>query len=355
MLLLSFKEHVSSFSSLKIIGVCILQFAFLVVGAQKPLVVSTASIFADMAKNITGDEVVVEMIVPTGGDPHIYEPTPADVQLVERADLILMNGLTFEGWLQELIENSGTKAKVITITNGIEPIQSLAYKNSTDPHAWMDAKLGLVYIENIKNALIELHPGGRKTFEFNYGLYRQQLLEMDTFIKRSIESIPEQRRILITSHDAFRYYGNRYGIVVESVLGTSTDADIQTSDIIRLSKIIDDYGIPSVFIESTVNPKVLQQLAKDKGIQIGGKLYSDSIGDEDSGAPSYLEMLRYNTSTIVRALLADPNQNNSSLKANAGVDNDSEGASNPFPFGWLILIGLLMGGGFWFISRNLKQ
>ena len=318
--------------------------------AQKPIVVSTASIFADMAENIAGDAVEVEMIVPIGGDPHIYEPTPADVQLVEKTSLILMNGLTFEGWLNELIANSGTNARTVRITEGIEPIQSLAYKNSTDPHAWMDAQLGLTYIENIKNALVELLPSAKDKFEFNYGVYRQQLEDIDALIQNEIQKIPEDQRILITSHDAFRYYGNRYGIKVESVLGTSTDADIQTSDIIRLSKIIEEYNIPSVFIESTVNPKVLEQLASDKGIRIGGKLFSDSIGDSKSEAPTYLDMLKYNTRTIVKALTPGDIQTNSEEQE---VTQEPDGNGSSYTL--IGIIAVLLIGGLWIVSRNIQK
>lgn len=280
----------------------LLLLTILAISQEKPLVVATASIFADMADNIAGGLVEVRSIVPIGGDPHIYEPTPADVQLVQSANLILKNGLTFEGWLNELIENSGTKANSVLITNGITPIESVQYKNSTDPHAWMSAVNGLIYLRNIKMALSELMPASKDVFEFNHAIYEKQLMDLDTFIRNQINSIPESKRILITSHDAFRYYGNEYGIRVESVLGTSTDADIQTSDIIRLNTIIKKFAIPAVFIESTVDPKLLKQLASDNQISIGGKLFSDSIGDEDSEAPTYLDMLKFNTKTIVKGL-----------------------------------------------------
>jgi ABC-type Zn uptake system ZnuABC Zn-binding protein ZnuA len=309
---------------------------------DKKKVVATASIFADMAQVIAGDLVEVETIVPIGGDPHIYEPTPGDAQLVYKADLVLRNGLTFEGWLNELIENSGTKAKIATITKSIKPIESLQYKNSTDPHAWMDATNGLRYIENIKNALIELDSDNQDIYEFNYGLYRQQIEDMDKYIKEAILQIPEQRRILITSHDAFRYYGLRYGIRVEAILGTSTDADAQTSDIVRLNKIIKESGIPAVFVETTVNPKLLQQIATDNNIGIGGKLFSDSIGDKDSPAPTYLDMLKYNTATIVAALTKEVDKTE--------LANESRG-SNP----WLyIVLGVLLVGGFFFMATKLN-
>ena len=319
--------------------------AALLPGQDAPLVVATASIFADMADNIGGGEVEVKTIVPIGGDPHLHEATPADAILVKSADLILKNGLTFEGWLNELIENSGTGAEVKLITDGIKPIESLKYSNSTDPHAWMSAANGLLYLRNIKDALCRLAPEKKEIFEFNYGIYAQQLEDLHREIHRMIDSIPEQQRILITSHDAFRYYGNEYGIRVEAILGTSTDAEIQTSDIIRLNRIIEESGIPAVFIESTVDPKVLQQLAKDNDIGIGGKLYSDSIGDKESQAPTYLDMLRYNTKTIVTAL--------QTVRENRVDVNASEGAAgNSLVFG-LILGGLLLGG-FVVVFRNLK-
>ncbi|MFN7117931.1 MAG: metal ABC transporter solute-binding protein, Zn/Mn family [Saprospiraceae bacterium] len=314
-----------------------------VFGQTKPLVVATASIFADMAKNIGGDAVEVRSIVPIGGDPHMYEPTPGDAQLAASADLILRNGLTFEGWLNELIANAGTKADIVLITKGIQPIESQQYKNSTDPHAWMDARNGLIYIENIKNALVTLVPDQRAMFEFNYNVYRQQLLDMDNYIQQKINTIAPQKRVLITSHDAFRYYAKRYGIRVEAVLGTSTDAEVQTSDIIRLNKVIKESGVPAIFIETTVNPKVIQQLATDNQVRIGGKLYSDSIGDANSPAPSYLDMLQYNTNTIVEALT-------SAASPAAAEAPNSDRASTIFG----LIAGILLAGGFFVVFKKLN-
>lgn len=268
----------------------------------RPLVVASASIFADMAKNLGGGEVRVEMVVPIGGDPHIFEPTPESVRLVADADLILINGLTFEGWMNELIANSGTRAKTVTITEGIETIESEEYENSADPHAWMTANNGLTYINNIRDALIELDPFNRKIYEFNAGVYLQQLEDLDREIFTLIETIPEKQRVLITSHDAFRYFGRYYGIRVEAALGTSTDADVQTDDVNRLTNIIRDTGVPAIFVESTVNPKLIRQIAEDTDVIIGGSLYADSLGEEDTEAGTYEGMLKFNVATIVGAL-----------------------------------------------------
>lgn len=275
----------------------------------KPLVVATASMIADIADNIGGEFIELKTIVPIGGDPHMYEPTPSDAVLASKADVVLLNGLTFEGWLNELIDNSGTKADMVLVTEGIVPITSTVYKNAPDPHAWMDAENGIVYAKNIKDALTRILPSRAKEFAFNFNAYKSTLISLHEYIKKEINKIPKERRVLITSHDAFQYYGRKYGLTLESVLGTSTDAQAQTSDIVRLNKIIKSSGVPAVFIESTVNPKLLNQIAEDNNVKIGGKLFSDSIGEKDSDAPTYVDMLKFNTETIVNALLMSPAEN----------------------------------------------
>lgn len=304
------------------------------------MVLATASIFADMAENIAGGHLEIKTIVPIGGDPHIYEPTPGDVQLVVKANLILKNGLTFEGWIDGLIAGSGSKAKVVTITNGINPVQAV-YKNSYDPHAWMDASNGLIYIENIKNAFVELDPANREVYEFNYKAYRQQLEDLDRYIFEQVKKIPETRRILITSHDAFQYYGRRYGVRLESVIGVSTEANAQTSDIQRLNKVIRENQVPAVFIETTVNPKLLEQVARDNHVTIGGKLFSDSIGEKNSAAPTYLDMLKQNTNVIVAALGKTPETQ---------TNTRPEGK----PVNWLLVAAIFLGlvASFWLVWKK---
>ncbi len=331
---------------MKTVTISTLIFACLTVNllAQNPLktVVATASIFADMAENIAGGHVTVKSIVPIGGDPHIYEPTPADARLVASADLILKNALTFEGWLDDLIASANTKANVVTITEGVDAIHA-AHKNSSDPHAWMSAANGLIYIENIKNALVELDPANKEVYEFNYGVYRKQLEELDAYIAEQINKIPAQHRILITSHDAFEYYGKRYGLRLESVLGISTDAEAQTSDMVRLSNVIKESGVPAVFIETTVNPKLLSQIAKDNMVRIGGKLFSDSIGGKGSEAPSYYEMLKYNTDTVVKGLTMEK-------------EATEEGKPVRKAPGYLTwgLLALALIGGFIFVAKKMN-
>ena len=311
--------------------------------AEKPKLVATASMISDIAKNIVGDKFEVTTIVPIGKDPHTYEPTPGDATMVAYADVIFKNDLTFEGWLLKLIENSGTKANVVKVTEGVDVIESLTYANSADPHAWMNASNGIIYAENIKNAMVEYDVANKGFYEKNFEAYRKKLQDLDQYIQEQIETIPEQQRILITSHDAFQYYGRKYGIRLESILGTSTDAQAQTSDYTKVDKVIRESGVPAVFIESTVNPKMLQQLAESNDITIGGSLFSDSIGNKDSDAPSYLAMLKYNTDVIVKAL---------SRKVETKVAEAPEGKNNLLLYG---ILGTLFIGAFVFVYKSMNQ
>ncbi len=321
---------------------CCLIFPILLSAAENPKIVATASMISDIAQNIVGDKFEVTTIVPIGKDPHKYEPTPGDATMVANAGVILKNDLTFEGWLLKLIENSGTKANVVKVTEGVNVIESLAYANSADPHAWMDAANGIIYAENVKNAMSIYDPANKDFYEKNFIAYREKLQGLDNYIKGEISKIPESQRILITSHDAFQYYGRKYGIRLESILGTSTDAQAQSADIVKLDRIIKDSKVPAVFIESTVNPKMLQELANSNDITIGGSLYSDSIGSKDSDAPTYYDMLKYNTDVIVKAL---------SRKVEAKVEAATSKSNNGLLYG---ILGVLFLGAFFFVYKKMS-
>ena len=212
---------------------------------------------------------------------------------------------------------------------------------------WMPT-MAMIYIKNIKDAFVALDPDNAEFYEKNYQNYKSKLEVLDLFIMKQIQSIPKEKRILITSHDAFQYYGRRYGIQLEAILGTSTDADVQTSDIMRINKVIRKNNVPAVFVESTINPKLLQQLAKDNDIEIGGELYADSIGDEKSPAPSYYKMLEYNTLTIVNAL----NGNKNVESENPEPEDKKEDSNNIALF---VVIGVLFLGGFFLVFKKLNQ
>ncbi len=296
---------------------------------------------ADMCKNIVGELADVKMLVPVGGDPHIYEPTPSDAKLVAQGDIIFINGLTFEGWIEDLIVNAASKAPVVRVTEGITPIQSEEYENSADPHAWMDLNHGLEYIKNIAEALKAMYPEMEETLELNYQAYAKEMRALDDYILSKINTIPSEKRVLITSHDAFAYYGKRYGLQLEALMGISTEADARTSDMIRVSRIIKETNVPAIFIESTINPKLIKQISDDSGVRIGGELYADSLGEEGKEAGTYLGMLKHNTDVIVDALL---NENYQETK----LDTDEE--SNFLLYGFL---GLLLVGGLIFMASRL--
>ncbi len=316
---------------------------------EKPLVVTTTSMIADLLSELSGDEVIIKSLVPIGGDPHLYEPTPGDAQLLNKADLILKNGFTLEGWLDELIENSGTKGEVVVATKNVSPIKSAVYENAVDPHAWMDVqRVAHGYMVNIKDALIKIKPDAQEVFDFNFGVYQKQLLELNQYITDQIQTIPQEKRILITSHDAFQYYGKAYGIQLESIIGISTEEEAKSSDILRINKMIKEKKIPAVFVESTINPKMLEQIAKDNKVVIGGKLYADSLGDEDSGAHSYYDMMKQNTNQIVAALKKDY----ATAQTEAEASKASSSSSNVFLYGAL---AFLLVGGFLFVAKNLKK
>lgn len=309
---------------------------------EKPKVVSSASMFSDMVQNLAGDFVDMETIVPIGGDPHLHTPTPRDARIVAAADLIFVNSLTFEGWIGELIANSGTSAVIDTITKGINPIASDTYKDSYDPHAWMSAKNGRGYIKNMKNALTKLLPDHAAAIEQNYQAYDKKLGELHSYIQQEINSIPTDKKVLITSHDAFAYFGKEYGIRLEPIIGISTEADVQTSDVRRVNEVIRNNKVPAVFIESTINPKLLKQIAEDNNIAIGGELYADSLGDKDSHGSTYIKMLKHNADTVVAG-----------LTKNKSIELEGQDSKSTT---WILygLIGLLLVGGILFMAKKLS-
>lgn len=333
---------------------CLLLFIAIQTKAQK--VVATTTITADIAQNIAGDIFEIVHIVPVGGDPHLYEPVPKDAQLIENAELVIVNGLTLEGWLTEFIDNSGTKAKVVTVTEGIKPITSKKY-NSPDPHAWMTAKNGIIYAKNIYKALSDYAPKHQAKFEKNFNNYKKQLEQLEILIFQEIQKIPKKQRVLITSHDAFQYFGRHYNLQLESILGTSTDAEAQTADMMRVQKVIKETGVPSVFIESTINPKLLQQIATDNGVKIGGELFSDSLGELGGSGETYLEMLRHNATTISYALKGDNSEE--LVSKNITPDNSNEKLeqakeSNSMNYTMIGIIAALLLGGFGFMYKKMN-
>jgi len=272
------------------------------ISAKRPLVVATTGFIADMATQIAGDACEVVALLPPGTDPHTYEAVPGDAALLSRADLIIENGLTLEGWLGKLIRNTGRKALLVTATHGITPIRNADHAGSVDPHAWMDPVLGRTYARNICEALVSLLPDKREELERRWNEYDRQIKETDENIRKILAFVPPEHRIIATTHDAFRYFGNRYDFGVLSLLGTTTDAEIRTGDLQEMVRAIQSRRLPALFVETTLNPRLMQQVARDGGIRLGGKLYADSMGPKGSGADTYLSMLTHNARVLAAAL-----------------------------------------------------
>ncbi len=284
---------------------CLLM-VFTVRGRERPLVVATTSIFADMADNLGGGLVEVKTLVPRNTDPYQFVPSSAHIRLVEEADVILMNGLSLEGWWEELLANAEIRAEVVLLSESIMPIPRSSHGNAIDPYAWMTATNGIMYIEQIAEALIRLLPQDEEAFRFNFGIYRAQLLDLDQYIQEQIHNIPPENRVLITYHDAFRYFGEKYGLRVESIAGVATNTSTKLPSISTLEKKIKQLRVPVLFIENPADSQELETLARKHRIEIGGPLFSGALGDEGSLASTYLDMLRYNVDTIVAILAKLP-------------------------------------------------
>ncbi len=275
-------------------------------------IVATTSFLADITQNLVGKHKKVLSLLPVGSDPHIYEPVPGDVRTLAEAEFIVKNGLHLEGWLDKVLENSGTMANVVTATQGISPISAQGFQNAYDPHAWMSVKNAKIYASNIARELKRTFPEIQQEIETNTSAYLSKLEELDRWVRDQIQSIPIEKRVLFTSHDAFRYFGKEYGIQVESILGTSTDADVRIEDLDRMISKIDQTGVAAIFVESTINPKMMQQIARDSGVKIGGNLFADSLGPTGSEAETYLGMIRHDVKTLVEGLRQQRTQNSAS-------------------------------------------
>lgn len=268
----------------------------------KIVVVSSITIINDMVKEIAKDKVEAISICGIGYDPHTYIAVPRDSRTIARADLIVVNGFGLEGWINKLIDAASEGALVVTATDGIKPLKSNDEHGDPDPHAWFNAENAKVYVKNIVDALIKVDPKNKDFYTQNGLIYIQKLDSLHKWAKEEIASIPEEKRVLITSHDAFRYFGRAYGIEVKALQGISTESKAQTQDVAGLIQLIKNRKLPSVFIETSVSPKLLEQISLETGATVGGSLYSDSIDKEGTEGSSYIKAFRKNVLTITNAL-----------------------------------------------------
>lgn len=274
-------------------------------------VVATTTMLADLSNVIGAEHVTVNGLMGPGIDPHLYQASAGDVTLMQKADIIVYNGIHLEGKMGEIFESlTGRGNTVICIEDGIEPAHLLEVQQGAgiyDPHIWFDVSLWKTAAQSVADGFSKADPSNSDDYQANLTSYLTQLDELDTYVRNRALELPEQQRVLVTAHDAFNYFGNAYGFEVRGLQGISTDAEAGTADVSTLADFIATRKIGAIFVESSVPPKTIQALqaavkAKGFDVAIGGELYSDSLGDAESGTDTYLTTVRANIDTIVNAL-----------------------------------------------------
>jgi len=275
--------------------------------ADKIKAVASFSILGDMVKQVGGDRIELATLVGPDGDAHVFEPTPSDAKTLAGAQILFMNGLGFEGWMERLEKSSGFKGKVVVASEGVKPRTMTEEEDGkveeiTDPHAWQSLANGKLYIANIRNGLIAVDPDGKAIYEANAAKYLDEIGAEDEAVKAALAKLPEDRRKIITSHDAFGYFGAAYGLKVIAPEGVSTEAEASAKDVAKIIRQIRAEHIPAVFMENITDHRLLDQIARETGAKIGGTLYTDALSPPDGPAPTYLDMFRNNVGVLTAAL-----------------------------------------------------
>ncbi|MEH2308652.1 MAG: metal ABC transporter substrate-binding protein [Nostoc sp.] len=273
---------------------------------DKPRVVATSTVIADLAQEVAGDEIQLSGILKPGTDPHVYEPVPADSRVLEEANLILYNGYNLEPGLIKLMNASGGKARKIPVGEAVKSLQLDKGKGEIvpDPHVWGSAENAIAMTNAIRDALIELSPEDKDKFTQKASQLTNELKQLHSWINQQIQTIPADKRKLVTTHDAFQYYGRAYGIAIAGTLiGISTEEQPSAQTVQRLVESIKKIGVPAIFSETTINPALIKTVAQEAGVKLApNQLYSDSIGAKGSNGDSYIKMMEANTRSIVEAL-----------------------------------------------------
>lgn len=273
-------------------------------------IVATTGMVADIARNVGGTHVVVRALMGPGTDPHLYKATPGDVGALREADLILYSGLHLEGKMADVLVRLARRQPTFAVTDGIPEDRLKNWADTPDahdPHVWFDAKLWAQAAAFVRDILVQLDPPRAADYTTNAAAYIARLEALDAWAREQLATIPPERRVLITAHDAFGYFGAAYGIEVLGIQGISTESEAGVQRINELVQLIADRGVKAVFVETTVSDKNMQALvegsrARGHDIRIGGSLYSDAMGDEGGPAGTYEGMFRTNVETIVHAL-----------------------------------------------------
>ena len=285
--------------------------------ASDPIPVTvTFSLLGDLVKQVGGDKVKVSTLVGPDGDAHVYQPTPQDVQALSKARVLVSNGLGFEGWLERLDQASGFKGVKVVASTGVKT-RHLAeeghdeeghheeahhHHGSQDPHAWNDPLNVLTYVDNIAAGLGKVDPENAALYGANAASYKAQITSLDMRYKLEFAKLPEERCRAITSHDAFGYLAAAYHLNLLAPQGMSTDAEPSAAQVAALIRQIRSQKIPALFVENISDPRLIEQISRETGVKVGGKLYSDALSPADGPAASYLAFVDHNLSTLLAAL-----------------------------------------------------
>lgn len=286
-----------------------LGFTFQTAAADPLPVVATTSVLQDLIRNVGGDKVAVKTLVGPDGDAHTYEPTPSDAKAISTARLVVINGLGLEGWLTRLMGSAGFTGTRVIATEGIAPLTMAEEaggkaRTVTDPHAWQSLQNGQIYVANIAKGLAAADPANAATYRQNAEAYSQRLAALDTKIRAELAEVPAPQRRVITTHDAFQYYGKAYGVAFIAPIGLSTEeGEPSAGDVAKLERQIKREKLHALFLENISNSRLIEQLARDTGAIVGPPLFSDALSKPDEPAPTYIQMFEYNTATLKAGML----------------------------------------------------
>lgn len=266
-------------------------------------VVASFTILADWTRVVGADDVIVATLVGPDADAHVYEPTPSDVRCVAAADVLIVNGIGFEGWMSRLSSAAGFKGTMVVASRGI---RERAEGNQRDPHAWHDLRNAVVYVRNIAQALSIGRPDAASRFSARANAYISELESLDARSRAAFAAIPAERRVAVVSHDAFGYLASTYQVRMLPALGMSTDTEPSAATVGALIRQIRQRQARAVFVENIRDPRLISQIAAEGGAVVGGRLYSDALGAAGSPAATFIDMYSYNVATIVRALAPKP-------------------------------------------------
>jgi ABC-type Zn uptake system ZnuABC Zn-binding protein ZnuA len=275
-------------------------------------VLAVETYLADIAQNVAGERVKVEALIPVGLDPHAFEPVPQDVARIAESNVLIVNGAGFESWLDKTLANAGGQRMVIEASAGLagrtaregEQVEMADDHHEGDPHFWLDPLKTVRYVENIRDGLIQADLAGREEYTRNAAAYIARLNELDRWIQQQVAQIPPEKRLIVTNHESFGYFADRYGFkIIGTILpSVSTGASPSAQQLARLVDQIKATGATAIFLETGTDPRLAEQVAQETGVKVVTELYSHSITPPGGKAPTYLEMMRYNVETIIAAL-----------------------------------------------------